>query len=120
VQVVPVVQTLIQKALTQASMEVAEELELEQMRTYLRAFEQKAKRDAEAIARIEQVEAKKYGEKERIVAARRAIVAAQVELRSKILARGFAEWLVWDIDGDVMKLLEDREYFYDELERDIE
>jgi hypothetical protein len=120
VQVVPVVKTLIQKALTQASMEVAEELEIEQMNTYLRAFEQKAKRDAEAIARLERLEADKFEKKRGIVENRKEIAQAEAEVRSKVLACGFAEWLVWDIQEDVIRILDGRQYFYDELEREIE
>jgi hypothetical protein len=120
VQVVPVVTTLIQKALTQASMEVAEELEIGQMNTYLRAFEQRAKCEAEAIARLERVEEDKFREKQKIVETRREVVQAEEELRSKVFARGFAEWFVWDIQDDVMAILDGRQYFYDELEREIE
>jgi hypothetical protein len=120
VQVVPVVTTLIQKALTQAVMEVTEELEINQMNTYLRAFEQKAKREAEAVARLEQVEERKFEAKQKIVQDRKEIVQAQAEVQSKVLARGFAEWLVWDIQDDVIAILDRRQYFYDELEREIE
>jgi hypothetical protein len=120
VEVVPIVTTLVQKALTQASMEVAEELELEQMHTYLRAFEQKARRDAEAIARLEEAEAKKFREQEQIVAEKRAIAESHAEIRARVLARGFAEWFVWDLPDDVIATLDQRGYFYDEVERDVE
>ena len=120
VEVRPIVTTLCQKAMTQAMMEVAEELELEQMNTYLKAFEHKAKVDAQAIARLEQAEMKKFEEKDRIVAERLKVEEEQLELKKKIMARGYAEWLVWDIQEDVMKLLEKDGYFYDELEREIE
>jgi hypothetical protein len=119
-QVQPVVTTLVQKALTQASMEVAEELELEQMKTYLRAFEQKAKRDREAIARLEEAERGKFEEKERIVQEGRRIVAARAEVRAKVMARGFAEWFTWDLQDDVLEVLGRTGYFYDEIEREIQ
>ena len=120
VAVRPITTTLCQKAMTQAMMEVAEELELEQMQTYLKAFEHKAKVDSQAIARIEQAEQKRFEEKERIVQERLREEARQDELRRKIMARGDAEWLVWDIQDDVMKMLEKSGYFYDETEREIE
>lgn len=120
IQVQPIVTTLCQKAMTQALMEVAEELELEQMQTYLKAFDHKAKVDAQAIARIEQAEQKKYEEKERIVAERLKIEEAQLEMRAKVLARGYAEYFTWDLDNDVMRVLETNGYFYDETEKEIE
>jgi phosphoserine phosphatase len=86
--VVPIVTILVQKARTQASVEVAEELELEEMRTYLRAFEQKARRDVEAIARLEEAEVKKFQNKEKILVERRAITASHEEVGAKVLARG--------------------------------
>jgi hypothetical protein len=76
VEVVPPVQ----KAIAQASMKVAEELELEQMQTYLCAFEQKARPDAEAIARLENVEAKNTGQ-------------------SQWLGKRFARVFVWRCHG---------------------
>jgi hypothetical protein len=120
IQVRPIVITLVQKALTQATMEVAEEMELEQMNRYLKAFEQKAKVDAQAIARLEQAEAKKFEEKEARIAERRKLEASQLEIRSKMLARGFAEWFVSDLQDDVMGVLTKHEYFYDEVMREIE
>lgn len=120
IQVQPIVTTLCQKAMAQALMEVAEELELEQMHTYLKAFDHKAKVDAQAIARIEQAEQKKYEEKERIVAERLKIEEAQLEMRAKVLARGYAEYFVWDLEKDVMRTLERNGYFYDETEKEIE
>jgi hypothetical protein len=101
-------------------MEVAEEMELEQMNRYLKAFEQKAKVDAQAIARLEQAEAKKFEEKEARVAERRKLESSHLEIRRKILARGFAEWFVSDLQNDVLEVLSKHEYFYDEVMREIE
>jgi hypothetical protein len=120
IQVWPIVTTLVQKALTQATMEVMEEMELEQMNRYLKAFEQKAKVDAQAIARLEQAEAKKFQDKEAKVEERKKIEAAQLEVRWKVMARGFAEWLVSDLEEDALQVLERKSYFYDEIEREIE
>jgi hypothetical protein len=119
-EVVPIVTTLVQKALTQASMEVGEELELEQMRRYLRAFEQKAQRETEGIARLEEIEAKKFSEKEKVLQEKRARAAAYQELRTRVFVRGFAEFFAWDIGEEAIHALDSRGYFYDEVERDVE
>jgi hypothetical protein len=119
-QVRPIVSTLVQKALIQAQMEVTEEAELESMNRYLKAFDQKARADAAAIARLEQAEAKKFAEKEARVAERKLIESAHLEVRAKVLARGFAEWFVSDLQEDSLDVLAQRNYFYDETERAIE
>lgn len=120
VQVKPFVTTLVQKALTQAAMEYKEEEELKYMQIYLNAFHHTAQKEAEAIARLEEAEFKKYKDKEEIVAKRLEIENAQLEMRSKVLARGFAEWFVWDIHNDVIDHLQKKGYFYDEVQLDIE
>ncbi|OHT07410.1 hypothetical protein TRFO_24360 [Tritrichomonas foetus] len=120
VQVQPMVTALVQKALTQAAMEYQEEEELAYMQMYLKAFQHTAQKEGEAIKRLEEAELKKYEEKEEIIKKKLQIEEAQLELRSKVMARGFAEWFIWDIQNDVMESLHQRGYFYDEVERDIE
>ncbi|KAK8894374.1 hypothetical protein M9Y10_022809 [Tritrichomonas musculus] len=120
VQVKPFVTTLVQKALTQAAMEYQEEEELKYMQIYLNAFKHTAQKEAEAIKRLEEAELKKYQEKEAIVAKRLAVENGQLEMRAKVLARGFAEWFVWDIHNDVIDHLQKKGYFYDEVQADIE
>ena len=120
VEVKPFVETLVQKALAQASMEVHEEEELANMQRYLKAFSQNHRVEEAAIAKIEAAEREKYEEKERVVQERLKIEAAQLEARSKILARGFAEFFTWDIANDAIEELKRRNYFYDEIEREID
>lgn len=120
VEVQPFVQTLVQKALHDASMEVHEETELLNIARYLRAFEQSDKKEAEKIAMLEKMEADKFAEKERIVQERLKIEEAQLVVRAKVLARGFAEFFTWDLADDVMNRLKEQEYFYDESERAID
>ena len=120
IEVQPFVTTLVQKALHDAAMEVAEELELSNMARYLHAFAQADKKEAEKVARLEKMEADKFAEKERIVQERLKIEEAQILVRAKILARGFAEYFTWDIADDVMRRLKEKQYFYDESERAID
>lgn len=119
-QVQPFVTTLIEKALHDAQMEVEEEQELANLGRYLRAFQKTEQKEAEKVAKIEEAEAAKFAEKERIVAERLAIEAAQLEVRAKVLARGYAEYFTWDLADDVMAELRNHEYFYDEIERSVE
>lgn len=119
-EVMPFVVTLVQKALAEAHMEVSEEQELANMARYLRAYQKTEEKEKERIAKMEEIEAQKFAEKEQIVAERLAIEESQFEVRSKILSRGFAEFFTWDIADDVIKELENRNYFYDEVERSID
>lgn len=119
-EVKPFVQTLVQKALETAYMEVREEEELAMMNKYLRAFEQQANTEAAAIARLEAEEQQKFDAKEKLLKERLAIEQAQLALREKVLARGFAEYFSWDIAEDVIAHLDSHGYFYDETEREIE
>jgi len=119
-EVKPFVITLVQKALSQASMEVHEEEELANMQRYLRAFEQSRKQEQANIAKIEQLEAEKFAQKEKIVAERLKIEETRILLQRKVLARGFAEFYVWDLTENAIRDLEKKKYFYDEMEKSIE
>lgn len=119
-QVKPFVTTLVQKALHDASMEFHEEQELANMARYLRAFNQAEAKEAEKVANIEKIEAEKFAEKERIVQEKLKIEEAQFIARAKILARGYAEFFTWDLADDVVKQLNANNYFYDEVEREID
>ena len=120
VQVQPFVKRLVNKALSQAAMEYQEEEELAYMKMYLKAYHHAAEKEEEAVRRLEEEEFKKFQQKEEIVKKMLEIEQNQFELRQKILARGFAEFFVWDIQDDVMELLKNKNYFYDEVERDIQ
>lgn len=119
-EVQPFVRALVEKALNDASMEFHEEQELANMERYLRAFDQADKKEAEKVANIERVEAEKFAEKERIVQEKLKIEAAQIAARAKVLARGYAEYFTWDLADDVMEHLKNTNYFYDEIEREID
>lgn len=119
VQVKPFVTTLVQKALTQAAMEYQEEEELKYMQIYLDAFHHTAEKEAQAIAKLEAAELEKYKKKEEILAQKLKIEEGQLETRAKVMARGFAEWYVWDIHNDVIDHLRKKGYFYDEIESEI-
>lgn len=119
-EVKPFVQCLTQKAIAQASMEVHEEEELNNMQRYLKAYEQSRKAAAAAIEKIEQLERKKYKDQKAVLKKKLKAEKKQNKLRKKILCRGFAEYATWDITEGVLTELDQHGFFYDEVERSIE
>ena len=118
-EVRPFVITLVQKALTQASMEVHEEEELSNMQRYLRAFEQNKKQEQNNINKIEQIELQKFEEKEKIILEKLLIEKSQYQIKSKVLTLGFSKFFIWDLENDILLNLKNKNYFYDEIEKEI-
>jgi hypothetical protein len=119
-EVRPIVATIVGKILEQALKEVHEEEEFANIRRHKEAIEHRRNVDLSEMLRLEEGELRKFEEKQKRVDERLRCEAEQHELRARIAARGYGEFLASDLLGDVLGILERRGYFYDEVERSIE
>lgn len=119
-EVKPIVSTIVGKTLEQAFLEVHEEEELIAIRRHKDAIEKARDVELADIQRLEEAERRKFEEKQKRLEERERVEREQNELRSKIAARGYAEFFASDLIGDAISDLERRGFFYDEVEREIE
>lgn len=114
-EVNPILEVLVGKALRVSMIEVMEEEELESIRQQQQDFEQM--RDAELIEvqRLDAAAARRFAEKQRRLAQEEERVSQQAELQEKVAARSFAKNYFADLSELVFQQLEDDGHFVDPL-----
>ena len=116
----PIVSIIVSKTLEQSLMEVLDEEELRMIQKHKEAIEHQRNVELADIQRLEEAEKRKFQEKENRLAEKKRVEDAQNELKGKIAARGFSEFFVSELLYSAIDVLEKHNFFYDEVEREIE
>eukprot|EP00057_Strongylocentrotus_purpuratus_P031143 XP_783727.1 PREDICTED: radial spoke head protein 3 homolog isoform X1 [Strongylocentrotus purpuratus] len=120
IEVKPILEVIVGKTVEQALLEVMEEEELANLRAQQRAFEELRNAELVETQRLEEQERRHREEKERRMKQQREVLKKEKETAEKIAARAFAQSYLADLIPSVFGTLNDKGYFYDPVERDVE
>ncbi|CAM6033571.1 unnamed protein product [Sphagnum compactum] len=119
-EVEPMLEVLVGRALEQGLMEVQEEKQLEHLRCHQDRFEQLRVAELTATQRMEASERRAMEEKDRRVAQERKRLKEEEILRLKVEALGIARLCLKNVTDEVYAALTKAGYFYDPVERELE
>merc|ERR1711988_875704 len=119
-EVEPILDVPVGKALEQSMMEVMEEEELAELRAHQEEFVQLRNAELAETQRMEEAERRKFEEKERRLAEERERVEKEQVLKDKVAAAAFAKNYMSGIESSVLDRLSKMSYFYDPAEREVE
>jgi len=120
VEVKPLLDSLVGKTMEQALLEVMEETELDNLRTQQRRFQELRNAEFVETQRLEEKERRHKEEKENRVEQHTECLKMEKETAAKIASRAFAQSYLIDLVPSVFGHLEDRGFFFDPVEREIE
>ncbi|EQC41266.1 hypothetical protein SDRG_01241 [Saprolegnia diclina VS20] len=118
-EVAPILEVLVGKALEVSVMEVLEEEEIKEIRLRQDIFEQQRNAELAEVQRLEAEAKRKYDEKQRRLEEEKARLVAQAELQEKLAARSFAKHYLSDLHTSVFTNLVTTGHFQDPLEREV-
>ncbi|OQR97156.1 flagellar radial spoke protein [Achlya hypogyna] len=118
-EVAPILEVLVGKALEVSVMEVLEEEEIKEIRLRQDAFEQQRNAELAEVQRLEAEAKRKYDEKQRRLEEEKARLVAQAELQEKLAARSFAKHYLADLHSSVFTNLVTTGHFQDPMEREV-
>lgn len=119
-EVDPILEVLVGKALEHSMNEVLEEEELEAIREHQREFEHLRSLEMAEVKRLEAEEIRRAAEKKRRMEQERERLLREAEVVEKIAARKFAKDYLADLHDSVFGSLMDAGHFYDPLTKEIQ
>jgi len=120
VEVAPMLEVLVGKALEAGMREVMEEEELAAIRMSQENFEQTRNAELAEVQRLEAEAKRKFGEKQRRKKEQAERVAAEAELKEKVAARSFCKHYLTDMHAAVFSSLMEAGHFFDPCEKEVE
>ena len=117
VEVNPILEVLVGKALEHSMNEVLEEEELAAIRRHQREYEHLRNLEIAEVKRLEAEAARRHAEKERRMDQERARLAREAEVSEKLSARKYAKEYLTDLHSNVFENLMEAGVFYDPLEK---
>lgn len=118
-EVRPMIKVIVQHTLLRALAEVHEEVEVENISKHRDRYEFERNTILAELQRLEAKAQRKFEEDKRRREQREKVQKEISKLNHDLSSRGFAEFYATDVVLNAMDLLEERGFFYDEVEREV-
>ncbi|KAH0793817.1 radial spoke head protein 3 [Histomonas meleagridis] len=119
-EVRPIVKVIVQNTLLRALAEVHEESEIENISSHRDRFEVERNTILAELQRLEAKSQRKLDEQKRRIDQRQNVQREIKEMNKKFSLRGFSSEFATDVMQNAFNLLEQRGYFVDEVEQEVE
>lgn len=118
-EVRPMIKVIVQHTLLRALAEVHEEVEVENISKHRDRYEFERNTILAELQRLEAKAQRSFEEDKRRREQREKVQQEISKLNNDLASRGFAEFYATDVVLNAMDLLEERGFFYDEVEREV-